>query len=76
MNDLATIRRERDALRQGLEDALGVSFTVGCLRMRAKKENDDELIQWGEELRNQLVAIRETLSPGMAAAMVELRELS
>jgi hypothetical protein len=74
VNDLIMIRRERDVLRQGLEDALGVSFTVGCLRMRAKKENDDELIQWGEELRNQLVEIRETLSPGTAAAMAKLRE--
>jgi hypothetical protein len=72
-------RRAEDAegaearLREGLERALDVSFTVGLLRLRAKEQDDAELHEWGEKLRAQLVAIREVLSPGTAAFMAEQR---
>jgi len=61
-------------LREGLERALDVSFIVGLLRVRAGKTDDAELAEWGERLKGQLVAIREVLSPGTAAAMAELRD--
>lgn len=59
-------------LRQGLEDALEVSFVVGLLRLRASKQKDAELEEWGERLNAQLVAIREVLSPGTADALAAL----
>lgn len=60
-------------LRGGLEAALGASFTVGLLRKRAQDQRDAELEKWGERLKEQLVAIREVLSPGTAAFMAEQR---
>jgi hypothetical protein len=65
---------EIERLREGLERALDVSFIVGLLRVRAGKTDDAELAEWGERLKGQLVAIREVLSPGTAAAMAELRD--
>ncbi len=65
---------EVEQLREGLERACDVSFTVGLLRLRAEKDNDAELAEWGERLKDQLVAIREVLSPGTAEAMAEMRD--
>jgi hypothetical protein len=64
---------EIERLREGLERACDVSFTVGLLRLRARDDDDAELAEWGEKLKAQLEAIREVLSPGTAAFMADQR---